>query len=84
MLISSMPGSTIAKILLPGWSSKKCLAKQFYEITRNCSNFGYWDPAQFRPRRAVILTKVGRIDVLRFGVYILEVYSFSAVLSFAL
>jgi len=62
MLMSSMPGSTIAKILLPGWSTRKCLAKNSLKITRQCSNFGYWDPAQFKPKRAVILTKVSRYE----------------------
>jgi len=29
---------------------------------RNCSSFGYWDPAQFKPKKAVILTKVSRYE----------------------
>ena len=28
---------------------------------RNSSSFGYWDPAQFRPKKAVILTKVSTL-----------------------
>jgi len=30
--------------------------------SRNCSTFGYWDPAQFRPKKAVLLTKVSRYE----------------------
>jgi len=29
---------------------------------RNCHMFGYWDPAQFRPKKAVLLTKVSRYE----------------------
>ena len=27
-------------------------------LSRNCSSFGYWDTANFNPKKAVILTKV--------------------------
>ena len=29
---------------------------------RECSTFGHWDTAQFKPKKAVILTKVSRYE----------------------
>lgn len=31
-------------------------------LSRNCSSFGYWDTANFNPKKAVILTKVSRYE----------------------
>jgi len=72
MFISSiMTGSTVGKMILPGCSvirvfrsqiDKKCLCNKTYNSVRKCSNFGYWDPAQFKPKKAAILTKVSRYE----------------------
>jgi len=32
------------------------------KFSRSCSSFGYWDPAQFKPKKAVILSKVSRYE----------------------
>ena len=31
-------------------------------VRRECSTFGHWDTAQFKPKKAVILTKVSRYE----------------------
>jgi len=49
-----MPVRTMARV-------QNSLTKNLYGH-RNCSSFGYWDPAQFRPKKAVILTKVSRYE----------------------
>ena len=49
-----VPGKAMARLLYT------CRVQN--SLTRNlCSNFGYWDPAQFKPKKAVILTKVATL-----------------------
>ena len=55
----TMSRSSMAKLFSSSIARKGLSLNKFsYSNTRNCSNFGYWDPAQFKPKKAVILTKV--------------------------
>jgi len=48
------------KIFIGGFS-KKILRCDYFSF-RCCSSFGYWDPTHFKPKKAVILTKVSRYE----------------------
>ena len=54
------PWSSMARLVNTTMASK-CFTKYPGSFTRSCSNFGYWDPAQFKPKKAVILTKVATL-----------------------
>ena len=57
----TMPVRTMATLFYN--RVQNSLTKNLYG-RRNCSSFGYWDPAQFRPKKAVILTKVSILLIL--------------------
>ena len=55
-----MPLISMAR-LVNTTKASNCFTKYPCSLTRSCSNFGYWDPAQFKPKKAVILTKVNTL-----------------------
>ena len=56
----TMPSSRMARLVNTCMASN-CFTKYPCSLARTCSNFGYWDPAQFKPKKAVILTKVATL-----------------------
>jgi hypothetical protein len=58
--VFTMPWNSVAR-LLNTTMIRDCFTKYPCSLMRTCSNFGYWDPAQFKPKKALILTKVATL-----------------------
>ena len=59
------------KIFIGGFS-KKILRCDYFSF-RCCSSFGYWDPTHFKPKKAVILTKVSGTSLSNYFIFFKKV-----------